>query len=137
MKLPNKPSELIRIAITDLKKAEKSSKYKIHMGSWHTPAYNKCEICFAGSVMAFSLKRNPQDWLLPEDFTFKTEQKLEALNAFRTGQVDFGLNLLNNRHYLKDDYEIFNRDVIEYNKSPTKFKRQMLNLATDLENFGL
>ncbi len=62
-KLPGKPSQLIRIAMTDLAKAEKA-KLKIDMGDWVTLQYKKpknkpavkvCTVCLAGSVMMNTL----------------------------------------------------------------------------------
>lgn len=35
--LPDKPSELIRLAIKDLETCEASEKYAIFMGAWHEP----------------------------------------------------------------------------------------------------
>ena len=52
-KLPNKPSELLKVALTDLELVEGDSKYRVDMRNWHTPQYDKtCEVCLAGSVMA-------------------------------------------------------------------------------------
>lgn len=54
-KLPGKPSALIRIALDDLKKAEKDPTMKISMDTWLQVAKNgvdKCAVCMAGSVMA-------------------------------------------------------------------------------------
>ena len=36
-KLPDKPSELILIALKDLRAAEASEKYDINMEDWHNP----------------------------------------------------------------------------------------------------
>ena len=35
--LPSKPSQLIRVALADLAKAERDDRYKIDMGIWHLP----------------------------------------------------------------------------------------------------
>jgi hypothetical protein len=35
VKLPKKPSALLRLALADLEKAEKSPRVKINMGEWH------------------------------------------------------------------------------------------------------
>ena len=59
-KLPNKPSELIRLAIKDLSAVEKLKEYKVDMHTWHEAPndynYYKCQVCFGGAVMARTMK---------------------------------------------------------------------------------
>ncbi len=58
--VPDKPSELIRLAIADLKKtAAMPDDYTIDMHQWHGKDWQnekKCSVCFAGSVMAQTLQ---------------------------------------------------------------------------------
>lgn len=58
--LPDKPSELIRLALKDLRKTERQFwKYKIDMDIWHsgkTSTLSRCSVCLAGAVMAQTLK---------------------------------------------------------------------------------
>ena len=95
-KLPEKPSELILIALKNLRAAEESEKYKIEMKDWHNPAIpepeeiHKCEVCLAGSVMAFSLEGDINRHYEPKDFPGE-ERKLDALDSFRTGSVGHGM----------------------------------------------
>lgn len=58
-KLPRRFSTLILHALKDLRKAERSPKYKVDMTNWHMPN-SHCSVCFAGAVMAFSLKLDPK-----------------------------------------------------------------------------
>ena len=113
-KLPEKPSELILIALKDLKSAEESKKYEIEMGDWHNPPIpniygdidKKCEVCFAGSVMAFSLEGDINRHYEPKDFPGE-EGKLNALDCFRLGQIHWGL-----KAFFEDDH--FNCTSIQF-----------------------
>ena len=96
-KLPEKPSELILIALKDLRAAEASEKYDINMGGryWHFPPKTKdksykCEVCLAGSVMAFSLGGDINNHYEPGNFPGE-EGKLRSLDVFRTGHVTYGM----------------------------------------------
>lgn len=69
-RLPDRPSELIRLALRDLRSAI-ASGYLVNMNDWHTPLLRReggefvvsrdergrarCEVCLAGAVMACSL----------------------------------------------------------------------------------
>ena len=51
--LPDKPSELIRLALADLRKCEADPRYLIDMAQWHRPVTSElCHVCLAGAVMA-------------------------------------------------------------------------------------
>lgn len=103
--LPMKMSSLIKIALADIRKAEKSEKCIIDMGHWYDIREVKCYIgdntvnpiskreaciiCAGGSVMAFSLgaledktRRN----LIPDNFPGNARQ-LSALDYLRTGNT--------------------------------------------------
>lgn len=50
--LPNKPSELIRLAVKDLKAFMRVPGNKVDMNLWyHTDFNGNCSACFAGAVM--------------------------------------------------------------------------------------
>lgn len=111
--LPNKASELIRLAIGDLEKAEASERYVIDMGNWHTPENlikgslysDKCAICLAGAVMAFSLDIDPGIHCEPVDLDAVNGWKLRALIG---GSFD------------------------AYEQSPEEFKKKMREMADAL-----
>jgi hypothetical protein len=148
-KLPDKPSALIRLALDDLRAIERSKQYKVMMEDWHSgntscgnpdctqckrAADEPCEVCFAGSVMAKSLGADKNDCLEPDDFDGNTENKLYAINCFRTGALGSALEFLglDKPTYLSDEVP-----VIEYDESPAQFKKEMSKMADALERFGL
>lgn len=55
---PDKLSDLIRLALGDLRKCEESPNYRINMIYWHLniPDESRCIVCLAGSVMAQTLQ---------------------------------------------------------------------------------
>lgn len=93
--LPNKLSKLLTVAMIDLELVEQDSRYKIDMGEWHTPSGSKCEVCFAGSVMAQTLKI--PEWVYvdsPDELPARSDTnnvslklKLEAINSLRSGDL--------------------------------------------------
>lgn len=94
--LPDKPSALIKLALDDLRKAERDPRYEVWMGYWHTGTWHPqertaCCVCLAGAVMAGTLGAYPADAMFPESYDEETCGKLEALNYFRLGAVQTGL----------------------------------------------
>lgn len=101
--LPSKPSELVELAILDLKAIEQNPNYLIDMDSWHVGSYRdhpnierpRCLVCLAGAVMAQSLgiettmTVKPWDPIFDEDDS--TKNKLEALDSFRSGDIYNGI----------------------------------------------
>lgn len=88
--LPDKPSELLKLAMHDLELCEQDEKYEINMIIWHSFFANKCYVCMAGAVMAKSLKCEYRD-IYPSNFNNQTENKLDIINNLRVG--DFGIAL--------------------------------------------
>lgn len=95
--LPNKPSELIRVALADLRECEDDPNYDIHMSSWHT--FNnvtaKCQVCLAGAVMAKTFEVPLRKAMGPDDPEFNSGQqvafKLFALDQIREGKIYHGV----------------------------------------------
>ena len=87
--LPDKPSELLRMALDDTLKAEKAKGYEVRMGFWHSP--NPCSdkeiclVCMAGAVMSNRLKADPKHSLSPDSFNRDTALKLDAVDNMRVG----------------------------------------------------
>src|SRR6266540_11023 len=132
-----KPSELIRLAIKDLKTVESMpDKYAVDMGEWHFKVQgtymnmNRYYVCLAGSVMAISLKATTQRF--PEEFP-EVENLLLALNKFRNGQIHMGLNQME----VKLPAGIRDRNVCNYYVNKIRFKNDMLDMADYLESFNL
>lgn len=57
VQLPTVPSQLLRLALDDLRKVERSKRYAVDMGSWHEPnQYDDkdnrvCAVCFTGALL--------------------------------------------------------------------------------------
>ena len=132
-RLPDLPSELIRLALLDLAKCEESDAYKINMNIWHAGGMEPCRVCWAGSVMAQTLDMPVEQTFDPEDFSPDTRRKLRALNEFRVGRVDSGLVSMGFEPPLAVD-----EDVPPYNpEDSAAFHRQMEAIAHRLEGLGL
>lgn len=140
-KLPDKPSELIRVALTDLELCEKDSRFKIGMGAWYVPSSTKpiCHVCFAGAVMAMRLGYTQvgvsEIWKKvghPEDFKKEISDKLHALDCFQSGKTDLGLV------YMGLGEISFNREteIVSYHENSSAFRNSMENLADELEKAG-
>ena len=135
-KLPDKPSELILVALHDLELCENDENYKIEMYSWHDPQLSRCAVCFAGAVMAKSLDADVSDRLTPGGYCRDDQEirhKLLALNEFRKGNVhsaSYHIDL-----NIADDTKL-DRTINDYEKNPLAFKEDMTNLAFDLWEAG-
>lgn len=75
-------SQMILLALSDLEEAEKNPKYRIDMGTWHSPN-SHCSVCFGGAVMAGTLGVSKDDEVVPEDFHDEDERKLLAMDCMR------------------------------------------------------
>lgn len=132
--LPQKPSELIRLALRDLSLIEKDPHYEINMSVFHSYYGGTCAVCFAGAVMAKTLGSNFHYRVAPHDFNSKTANALRALDAFRVGDIELGLIYLRKElpKTMRDTYA-----VPEYEYSPVRFRRALVRLADRFERNGL
>lgn len=143
--LPDKPSELIKLAVKDLVKCEKDPRFIIDMEDWCYRDGDFCAVCLAGSVMAQrlinDLDNTLDEWgFVDPDAIENTsdEQKLYALNTFRMGNIHGGLQNLGHYGVTTDLTGIPpGMKIANYREDPAKFKEQMLALAYDLEKVGL
>lgn len=137
--LPDTPSELLLIALKDLESVENNESYIVDMGTWHSPTLrdnNVCHVCLGGAVIAGTLKIDPSFLLYVDSFENHPDivKKLLALDSFKEGHVDAGLN------YLKVDrpnpikYKYFMRS---YQIDPIDWKEGMRKIVTDLQQVGL
>lgn len=166
-KLPNRLSDLIEVALNDLNKVERmKSKYIVDMGTWHEPdlcrrrppilamtsanTKTKCFVCFAGSVMACTLKASPENDLSPADFDRDTRIKLDILNYVRYYNWESALELLQLVRNWKYSYyknvcnKIFPKFVesdfftkLSYKANPKIFKKNMRKAIRELRKMGL
>ncbi len=147
--LPDKPSELIRLALGDLEKVEDSPMYEVDMNLWHTGLNGKfgiCHVCLAGAVIASSLQHHNEDWVTPAHFNIPDKRKLIVIDHLRRGKLLEAATELNGISIKEKDSFI---DAIEQNLLPENivityyeinkkfFKRDMNNLAFSLELLGL
>jgi len=130
--LPDKPSELIRLALDDLKKCEKSKKYKIDMWKWHE-SNGECAVCLAGAVMAQTLKVKRKRDIVPSHFPEDIKNKLMSLNFLRQGYIDLALRELG----LNTPSWATPFIVTQYKMDKKQFKQDMRKLADYLEEHNL
>lgn len=143
-KLPDKPSELIELALKDLETVEKLSiLYKVDMATWHDKLVlfkQKCKVCLAGAVIACSLGESVFKHIRPEDFKGTdpdTYYKLISLNYFRMGDIYSGLRTFYKDKDNPDLYSQFSdRDITHYTASVRDFRTDMENLVTYLKLKG-
>lgn len=135
-KLPDKPSELIRLALKDLELVEKDDHYVVDMDTWHEYIRfkSKCSVCLAGSVMAKSLDASP--YLSLNMRHFSQVGKLMALDNFRLGYISAGAALLGVDTSHPDDRQIV-VSVTPYFYNPREFKKDMRKIASIFEGIGL
>ncbi len=134
--LPRKMSALIRIALEDLTKVERSKVYEVQMGNWHLPlADGKCAVCFAGAVMAKTCNFKKSADVFPRRSSMGDNlDQFFALDSLRQGEIGLaaselhlGLNII-----LPED-----RSITPYSSDPKQFRADMRKLALDLEGMNL
>ena len=144
-KLGNKPSQIINQAVKDLKAVEKSKKYRVNMDVFHQQGYKTetdvCVVCFAGAVMARA-GNDPKADLAPHCFDDVTAGKLRALDSFRAGSITEGLEKMNAKIPLLlrgnvEDGGYMSVEITPYDEDKDQFKKDMTELAKNLEALGL
>lgn len=95
--LPDKPSELIRVALEDLAKIEDDPQFTIDMHQWFARDFtedhagNRATVCFACAAGAVISQRanipTGAVYLDPQDFSDEVCNKLHAINRLRLGEV--------------------------------------------------
>jgi len=140
-RLPRKPSALIRMAVDDLEKLERTPGFKVDMTVFVDKGEEgegePCLVCLAGAVMVCRLDGlnvpGTLKGLRPCDFP-DNEAELNALDAFRNGDVDEGCYCL----YLAAPESYWELTVPHpYEDGPMQFKADIRKLADELEDRGL
>ena len=153
VRLPEKPSDLIRLALKDLALVERSKIYDVDMGEWHTTRKDEergvtCMVCFGGAVMSRTFQTPINKYALPEQMPYKAYNwnRLDALNEFREGRIQFGLSSIDRKFsqtYLSSKHkDIFDKveklsNLLDYHHDPALFKRSMRKIANLLEEMEL
>lgn len=154
-------SALLRLAIEDAQKAEKTPGYELDMMYWHN-TYKKrktCVVCMAGAVMAMSLEVDPHehidlDYLVSDMEAGRTDEEactvielnidqLYAINEMRMGDFYNAIWELRNTscgESSEDELDIFREAALELNENDYKAGRypweQYLAAANVLEKYG-
>ena len=136
--LPDRPSALIRVALEDLARIEKTPGYVVNMRRWHEPLGDgHCAVCFAGGVMATRLGLQPdEDFRTTLGKTMILDpvmRKIFALNNLRVGDTSTAFECLG---LSEKEGKRFNRGIAHYNAFATAFQADMERLADDLEAAG-
>jgi hypothetical protein len=136
LRLPDKPSSLILVALKDLRRVEKLKRiYRIEMGDWHR-SNSHCSVCLAGAVMTRVC--SPKEDVVPGDSRFSCDvtNKLLALNDFRAGYVAEGvMKVIKGSIY---QYHLpYYWYIPSYKLWPETFYEKMNELAKMLKEKGL
>lgn len=154
--LPKKPSKLIRLALKDLRAAEKAGAI-IDMGWWLAKREKVdggpkvCVVCFAGAVMKNTLglrpneptRQYPAGEICPSaEYTPGNVKQLEALNDFRAGDILSGCQTLGiSERRIKKLPENLATNYWEghcsYDASKDYFYTSMKKMARRLAYYGL
>jgi hypothetical protein len=148
---PNCLSAAVDLAIGDLRKTmAMPDVYAVHMGHWHTPPDSNftdvlpstpCNVCFAGAVMAQTLKLPVRDYVSgPEDFDGPWGQIFGALNAVRTGDL-IGAYATWPEGWLAAEEHVEQLDdalarVLPFSVDPKLFLTRMGEISAQLKEIG-
>ena len=82
-----RPSELLRVAIADARKLDRSI-YHPDSGSYYYPVHvKKCYVCDAGAVMVNTLRERGFDCRVPLNYPRNICERLRAIDALRLGNL--------------------------------------------------
>ena len=101
LELPKIPSQLLRLAVAEARDIDRDI-YSPDANKWHNPirdrdgCFVKCEVCFAGAVLAGRFKIDPHVIAHPSDVvhvgvSYETYTALHALDNFRVGDYHLAL----------------------------------------------
>lgn len=156
--LPTKMSALIKLALKDIRKMEKTAGVVVDMSTYFEPKSEivcatdsgaivekrtACILCAAGAVMAGTLGANIRGHSkFPEDFK-GNECQLNAIDCLREGQIADAastLDLITGGYFSEEykKYSAFNEPIPEYKPmNPKPFHKAMEKLQVKLEKAGL
>lgn len=140
--LPDKPSQLIRTALADLRFCEENKdKFVINMGSWFSrfidsDDVSRCHVCLAGATLAArGFDTDVACGAYPNWFSESLQNKLEALDLFRQGYVRSALSGLGIE--LPDGVPRTIGMPLLYSSSRNVFHEALEDMANMLERYGL
>lgn len=125
---------LLAMALTDLRKAEKSKVCVVDMHTWHTAKLGQCRVCLAGAVMHFGLgARRTMDKF---DYDKGTENRLAALDWLRVGCVARAAWCIYSEAFAKTVLHM-DRKIVPYKEDRQAWWRDMEKLLADLQEANL
>lgn len=150
VKPPEKLYQAILIALKDLEAVEKDYRYNVNMNlTYHSPTSFglKCNVCFAGSIMAKTLDCPINEVVHPSYFKDqKWNHTFKALDSIRSYDLESAIM----EFYQESCYEIINKHKlynfnlrkdldcsITYGVDSKKFKENMLIIAKRLKKIDL
>lgn len=102
VKLPDKLSDLLELAIKDCMRVSRRKNHALEMGTWLriTDDGKSCSACMAGAVMLCELKETEQKlreerYVCPGDYSDDVERKLLAINYLRSGDLQMAVFSIN------------------------------------------
>jgi len=140
--LPAKLSELLQLALDDLRKSEADDKVVVDMSYWlrdrelyeetegDLAAPVQCVVCMAGSVMIHTLKAIRHITSYPRDYNYKTSGRLRAIDQLRVGNVAAAASLVG------ADTTISMRDITCYHEDRAAFVADIEQLIQELREDG-
>lgn len=142
MNLPEKMSDLLELAISDLKKCENDPKYEIDMGYFHQPIHDGthpvCLVCLGGSVFAKTLEV-PIDVHDISNFEKSMFRKMDCLDYLRRGRIRDAYRSLHNL-FDEDDFPVdtlHEYGVTEYKENRNRFFEDMESMVEYLKRKDL
>ena len=94
--LPDKLSDLLRLAVHDAQACEADPRYTLNMRRWHQidVTTKKCNVCLAGAVIAKTLHVEPHVALSPYMLNREQIPQINAIDAARESDLWLALSLL-------------------------------------------
>lgn len=130
--LPDKLSELGRLALKDMHVIKQNPNYRIEMVDWHANRGGICFVCLAGCVMANTLGAEQSKSIYPVIFGADIQAKLSAIDSLRQGRLVPALFYLGRNHPAIKD-----RNITWYDYDPKKWEEEMIGIIEELEAKGL
>lgn len=130
-KLPAAPSQLIRLAVSDLEKCERHGGYRIVFDKFCEPDNQDFCVSPAGAVMVQTLAAEYGIKHLPREFG-PDRDRLLAIDFFAHGYRGAGLHLCGHKNRVRAPDRI-----TPYQTNRAAFKRELLAVAGSLEAEGI
>jgi len=157
LRLPNKFSDVIMVALEDLALTEKDDRYFVDMGTYHSNKlgflkYPKCRVCFAGGIMAQCETTDIN--AVYDTGSFRHDRfKLKALDHIRNYDYCRAITCFyhdifsaDNSRYLSDketecllalNEHFMSDEIFNYDESPYAFKINMETISAIMAEHGL